>query len=240
MKLVLIRHGDPIYSTDTLTEKGEVEASLLAKKLKGEEMSFVYSSPLGRALRTCTVCSEAIGFPFEVLPWLEEFPTRIFNPHKHRRSIIWDLMPSYFTKHPLLYDADRWMEDVIFSGTDVEEKFNRVKEGLSELLLRHGYQLDGKLIRVNQPNTDTVVLFCHFGVMSVIMSILSGFSPYVYFQHFCALTSSVTTLVTEEREKGIASFRCISYSDVSHLVSENHSPSMAGRFRETEFSEGRE
>ena len=34
MKLVIIRHADPDYPNNTITEKGKVEAELLAKFLK--------------------------------------------------------------------------------------------------------------------------------------------------------------------------------------------------------------
>ena len=34
MKLLLIRHGDPDYTIDSLTEKGHREAQLLAEKMK--------------------------------------------------------------------------------------------------------------------------------------------------------------------------------------------------------------
>jgi probable phosphoglycerate mutase len=33
MRILIIRHGDPYYPTDSLTEKGQREAELLSKKL---------------------------------------------------------------------------------------------------------------------------------------------------------------------------------------------------------------
>ena len=66
-----------------------------------------------------------------------------------------------------------------------------------------------------------------------MMSILTGFSPYVFWQHFCALPTSVTTIVTEEREKGKVMFRCIGFGDLSHLALGNHEASFAARYCET-------
>ncbi len=34
MKLLIIRHGDPDYTIDSLTEKGRREAQLLSKRIK--------------------------------------------------------------------------------------------------------------------------------------------------------------------------------------------------------------
>lgn len=49
MKLLLIRHGDPDYTIDSLTEKGHREAQLLAEKMKNVPVKDFYVSPLGRA-----------------------------------------------------------------------------------------------------------------------------------------------------------------------------------------------
>jgi probable phosphoglycerate mutase len=48
----------------------------------------------------------------------------------------------------------------------------------------------------------------------------------------CAAPSSVTTLVTEERRKGVAYFRMSSFGDISHLYAGGEGPSFAARFCE--------
>jgi probable phosphoglycerate mutase len=48
----------------------------------------------------------------------------------------------------------------------------------------------------------------------------------------CALPSSVTTIVTEERKKGTAHWRCLEYGDTSHLYAAGEKPSFAARFCE--------
>jgi len=48
----------------------------------------------------------------------------------------------------------------------------------------------------------------------------------------CAAPSSVTTLVTEERREGIASFRMTAFGDISHLYAADQAPAFAARFCE--------
>ena len=48
----------------------------------------------------------------------------------------------------------------------------------------------------------------------------------------CAAPSSVTTLTSEERRKGIAGFRMNSYGDISHLYAHDEPPAFAARFCE--------
>ncbi len=52
MKILIIRHGDPDYEHDTLTEKGRREALALADRLDKLSVAAAYVSPLGRAKDT--------------------------------------------------------------------------------------------------------------------------------------------------------------------------------------------
>ncbi|MDO4380999.1 MAG: histidine phosphatase family protein, partial [Clostridia bacterium] len=101
-----------------------------------------------------------------------------------------------------------------------------------ELLKEHGYEHDGRIFKAVKPNHDTIVFFCHFGVECVLLSHLLSVSPMPFWHNFAALPTSVTTLVTEEREKGIASFRILSFGDLSHLYKGGEEPSFACRFCE--------
>ena len=109
---------------------------------------------------------------------------------------------------------------------------------LDELLKRHGYYREGHFYRAERPNNDTIVLFCHFGVACVLLSHLLNISPMVLWHGLCAAPSSVTTLATEERRKGIASFRMLSFGDTSHLYAKGEPPSFAARFCECFGNEG--
>ena len=52
MRLMIVRHGDPDYIHDSLTEKGKREAELLSKRLAKMDIQEFYQSPLGRAQLT--------------------------------------------------------------------------------------------------------------------------------------------------------------------------------------------
>ena len=44
MRLLIIRHGDPDYEADSLTEKGWREAELLADRMEKEKIDYFYVS----------------------------------------------------------------------------------------------------------------------------------------------------------------------------------------------------
>ena len=72
MKLVFIRHGDPDYVNDTLTERGRREARALAERVKTWDVDKFFCSPLGRARDTADVSLKAIGRDATVYDWLRE------------------------------------------------------------------------------------------------------------------------------------------------------------------------
>ena len=65
-----------------------------------------------------------------------------------------------------------------------------------------------------------------------MLSHLLGCSPMVLLHGLVAAPTSVTTLYTEERREGEASFRMGAYGDVSHLYAAGIEPSFSARFCE--------
>ena len=77
MRLLFIRHGDPDYVHDTLTEKGHREAALLAERAEALQLGKCFVSPLGRAQATAGYSMKKLGRTAKTLGWLQEFPARI-------------------------------------------------------------------------------------------------------------------------------------------------------------------
>ena len=55
MKILIIRHADPDYALDSLTEQGWKEAELLAQRISAMDIRSFYVSPLGRAKDTASL-----------------------------------------------------------------------------------------------------------------------------------------------------------------------------------------
>lgn len=239
MKIIIVRHGDPDYTHDCLTEKGKREAELLADKLVKNPATAYYVSPLGRARETAEATLKRLGREAVVCPWMREFAARVKRPDREAPYIPWDMMPAFWTEDKRYYDRDQWYDTEVMRSGETEKEYRWVTESLDKLIADHGYVRDGEYYRAVRPNTDTIVLFCHFGVESVFLGHLLGISPVALWHGTCAQTTSVTTLVTEEREAGIASFRMLTFGDVSHLTEHGEEPSFMARFCEvySDFSQ---
>ena len=232
MKLLIVRHGDPNYIIDSLTETGWKEAELLSHRLGKLDVKKCYCSPLGRAKDTAAASLKKLGMEAEILPWLREFAVRVNRPDKPN-NVAWDWLPQDWTAYPDFFDKDRWVSHPVFQEAKVAEEVKWVWDGLDELLARHGYRREGDFYRVEHANEDTVILFCHFGLECVLLSRLLNVSPMILWHGTCALTTSVTTLITEERREGIAYFRMNGFGDISHLYAAGQEPSFSARFCET-------
>lgn len=233
MKLLIIRHGDPDYYVDSLTEKGWREAECLSKELSRMEVTDFYVSPYGRAKDTASLTLQKMNRTAEELPWLKEFDMRIFRPDcPDKERIVWDWLPQDWTAEPRFYREDEWYKNEYLAPFDIEKEYRYVTGQFDLLLEKHGYRRDGRIYRAERPNHDTLAFFCHFGVEGVILSHLWGVSPMILWHDLCAAPSSVTTLVTEERRKGIANFRMLAYGERTHLYVHGESPAFAARFCE--------
>lgn len=249
MKLIIVRHGDPDYVKDSLTERGWKEAELLVNRFLSMDVKEFYVSPLGRAKDTASCTLKALNRTATECDWLREFPAQLLvsesealqkaYPNTHRDEngflprIMWDCMPSYWTSYPEYFDRHQWRDTEIAAHSDIVKCYDYVTENFDRLLARHGYERCGNYYKAVSPNRDTLVFFCHFGLGCVLLSHLMGVSPFVLWHSTVMAPTSVTTIYTEEREQGIAYFRAGQIGDISHLYAAGVEPSFAARFCET-------
>ena len=234
MELLIIRHGDPDYEKDSLTTKGWQEAEALSEKLIRMDINEFYVSPLGRARDTASCTLKKLNREAAVCPWLKEFDVPIHRPDVPGRKIIsWDWLPQDWTKEPRFYDYENWWKVPVFAQEIMKAEYDAVTQSFDRLLAKHGYLREGNYYRALDPNRKKLAFFCHFGLGCVLLSHLLHISPMILWHQLVAAPSSVTSVVTEERREGIASFRVRSYGDISHLYAKNQEPAFAARFCET-------
>ena len=254
MKIIFVRHGDPDYEHDTLTEKGIREAKLLSDRTVNWPVTQFYCSPLGRAQKTASYTLERVGREAITHDWMKEFFYPIEDPVTGRVGVPWDFMPEYWTNIPQMYDREGWKETEIYrSNPELLPAYTQVCEGIDDILASYGYKRTGNhYLNENHsgqashtasgdaaPHTaegpadktdSTIVIFCHLGVTCVMMSHLLGISPALLFHSLYLAPTSVTILGTEERRGNIAQFRAQVIGDASHLTKGGEPISAAGYF----------
>ena len=256
MRILIIRHGDPDYSIDSLTEKGWREAGLLAPRMLKEHITAFYASPLGRAQDTAKptldLYEKETGSRPEIktLDWLHEFPARIDldltkcgapegTPTLH---CPWNMPPQYWSRQPEFFTQE-WRNHPMYmdKSCEVVPVFERVIKGWGDLMESHGYTRgagsDGHpgYIYDVVPGTEknqTIALFCHHGLGTSLIAAITGIPLPLCWKSFFLPTSSVTTVLMEENPAfpGHPQAHIIGVGDESHLYAGGEPISSSGLF----------
>ena len=252
MHLIFIRHGDPDYVHNTVTEKGKREVECLTPRVCSWKVEDFFVSPYGRAKDTIEPALEKLGREAETLDWLREFDVRVTDPVTKKPKCPWDWLPVYYYAHGEMFDKNKWINSKVYNNKEIIQRYKAVCDGFDEVLERYDYTRKSKNeaiyncfphITQEEALTDThllafqkdtdeknLVFVCHLGVMFVIISHLTGLSPVQLWQGFFVAPTSVTVLSTEERVPGEAVFRVQQLGDVSHLIKNGENPSCSGFF----------
>jgi probable phosphoglycerate mutase len=166
MRLLIIRHGDPDYEKDSLTEKGWREAELLSRRISRMEVAKVYVSSLGRAKDTASLTLQKMGKTAIECQWLREFWPGIKRPDvaEGSRGIAWDWLPQDWTAEEAYFRRESWADTDIMREGRVGEAYAEVVEKFDAVLAEHGYVREGDFYRAPQPRHDCLLLPFRHGV----------------------------------------------------------------------------
>lgn len=236
MRILIIRHAEPYYPTDSLTEKGTREAELLSQKLKDEGITDIYVSPLGRARLTAKPTAEKTGIEPIILDWLREYPQTLnweYNTdfYKAMRS-PWNMPPELWTNDPCIYNNDEWKKSPLLKDSGVEEHFEAVCKEFDVLMAKHGMIKDGEqwIISENCKSDATIALFCHFGLGTSLIAHILNMPLIPVWNSIFLPPSSVTTIYMEQhiKDRPIAHGIFCGIGDTSHLYAGNEPISCSG------------
>ena len=76
MLLYIVRHGEPNYEKDCLTENGKLQAEAVGKRIAASGIDVIYSSPMGRAQETAAPACRLLGLPCNIEDWAHEVEPR--------------------------------------------------------------------------------------------------------------------------------------------------------------------
>ncbi len=157
MKLIFVRHGDPDYVNDSLTEKGFREAELLSRRISKWKVTDFYTSPLGRAKATALPTLNKMNREAKVLDFAREFSYFVDDPITGRHGVPWDFVPSFWTNDALMYEKENWVNAEVFKqNSDIPFKYKEACSKLDELLASYGYIRENNIYRM--PDKEEVFI----------------------------------------------------------------------------------
>lgn len=226
MRVLIIRHGDPEYVTDSLTSEGVREAEALARRLSSEiegKVTHLYTSPRGRARATAAPTEAALKKVAIVENWTRELTYWPRLPGTARPGegglAMWDLAATQVRSIDSLTKNAQW--SLIPDIESAREPFENLQMDSDAFIARHGYVREGHQYRIVRPNRDIIAVFCHGGFGLTWLSHLLNIPLAMVWTSFYLPPSSVTTVLFDERSADFACPRAIGVGDISHLYKED-------------------
>lgn len=221
MLLYLIRHGEPIYGPDTLTDLGRLQAQAVAERLAVHGLDRIYSSPQGRAKETAQPTAEKLGLSVNILPWAREVWPELCLPQPDGSlRLAMGLPGSELRSEENSGLADRWYEmkalEAIEAKTFCEETIVANSDAFLGSL---GYERerDG-VYRIVKENHERIALFTHGGFTMTWLPHLLAIPSHLFWAAFGTTHTGVTILEFKDDGNGYAAPRCLLLSDMSHIL----------------------
>jgi probable phosphoglycerate mutase len=164
----MVRHGDTVLSAEDrfagetdveLSEKGREEARRLAERLRGEKITAVYASPLGRTVETARIIAEPHHLQVQTCDGFREIS------HGH-----WEGMKRHEVEEKFPGEMAEWEKDpYTFAPAGGESGLAVTARALPALI---------DLVR-KHPG-ESILIVSHKATIRLLLSSLLGFDPRRY------------------------------------------------------------
>ncbi len=229
-----IRHGEPIYRPDSLTEYGKEQAEALTKRLALYGIDEIYSSPSTRALQTAQPTCEylnrkpiCLDWTNEVLAW-NEFT--IEESGKKNWVFRDERFVSKFCQRSMRSSDENWMDDSFFQQTNIKKGLERINAETDAFFLRLGFKHDREKggYEVLSHNGKRIALFAHQGFGIAFLSSLLDI-PYPQFCTRFDIGHTGVSVVHFDEKQEFTYPRLLQLSNDSHLYKEGLLKSYCGQ-----------
>lgn len=226
MLLYYVRHGDPIYDPNQLTELGKLQAAAVAKRLARYGVDEVYTSPSNRARQTAQPLCDLVKQDAVILDWADEE-----NPWQDLVIKHPDGRRTWAFRNPetiLLFNSEEvrnlgrlWYTHPAFANTEFGAGICRIQKQADAFLESLGYRHDHARNCYYEvtPNDKRLALFAHEGIGAAFLSCVLDI-PYPMFSTRFAMTPTGVTVLRFEPQNGIVIPQILTYSNDAHIYGE--------------------
>ena len=220
-----VRHGDPIYEPDSLTELGHKQANALAKRFALYGLDQIYCSTSNRAILTAEPTCKILNKEKVLLPWTNEgyiwdFCSVEKDAQGSKQWIFYNkTYRDLFNSPEIRALGDNWVTHPKIPQ-NLKDGVAIINREVDDFMLSLGYKHDRENSTFQKVGTspERVALFAHEGCGKMFLSSLLDI-PYPYLSTHLELGhSSVTTIfIPDDCERA----RVLQWSNDSHLYKED-------------------
>lgn len=223
MILYYVRHGEPNYEHDCLTEKGKLQAEAIAKLLKQLHVDKVYASTMGRATETAMPTAKECNLPIIPCPWAREDLAWKNYTVKVKEGTTWVFwskeMLDNFSSKETQEKGYEFYKLPAYESTNLPIGIPLTDKNVDEFMLSLGYRHDreNKYFIEEKKNDEHVALFAHHGFGLAFLSSLLDI-PYSFFSLRADMChTGLTTILFEPSLNGKVYPKILHLSDDAHL-----------------------
>ncbi len=223
MLLYIIRHGDPIYEPDSLTELGKIQAQAVAKRLSIYGIDKIYSSPLIRARQTAEPTAIMTKNHIEIEDWMSE---DLAADDFIIESGGWVFQNQDYIKimrsQKIFKLGLEWYNSEEFSDKKFKNGYERILNKSDRFFKKLGYihNREERYYSIEKPNDMRVAVFCHQGFgLSWIGTLLDIPLPEIW-TSFDISHSNVTVVEFSNKNGDVCVPKVLTMSNDSHLYRE--------------------
>lgn len=222
MQLYYIRHGEPIYEPDQLTEKGHAQARALGEAMKDYGIDKIFASTSNRARQTAQPLADALQKDVVLLDWCnEKYAADAFGAKDDGKwSWIYRVEKylALFASDEVYALRDKWYEHPAFAALKCKEGYLRAAREADAFLESFGLVRDENehCYRADKLFDGKIALFAHEGFGHFFLPYVT-FIPYPLFARFDNAHTGVTQIDFKPFEDGRVFPRIQYVSNTAHL-----------------------
>ena len=221
MRILFIRHGEPDYENDTLTETGFKQAQLVAQRLKDEGIEEIWSSTHGRAVNTAKFTSDLLGLPIKTADFIREITWGSTNGEElFAGGHPWDIADEMARREMDLNDPD-WRSNQFFANNKAVQCVDQIGKGIDGWLADLGYKRNGFFYDhvIEEDHHRTIAFFCHGGSSSAAIAHIMNL-PFPYVCALLHMEFTGITILRLDRKKGPCTLPCMELANDGRHIKE--------------------
>ena len=229
MLLYYIRHGDPVYSPDSLTPLGERQAEAVGRRLALHGVDDIYASSSKRAQLTGKPLAEMLKKEIGILDWMSEShfwheATTVLENGQRTWICAEPNFVKLFNSPELMAMGRDWEKHPDIAATALPAGLRRIERELDAFLEGYGLIHDRER-RIYIPNEQyddkkRIALFAHAGFGTGFFSCLMDIIYPEIATRFDLPHSGVSIIRFRKCGDGLIP-QIMSYSDLSHIYAEH-------------------
>lgn len=222
MLLFYVRHGDPVYIPDGLTELGRQQADALVSRMAVCRPDKIFASSSNRAIMTAQPSAKHLGKEIRILDWCnEDYAGEEFGVFNENGQRVWCFLNEkarqLFVSPEVRAMDTRWYDHPGFGVNRFKQGVERIQRESDSFFASLGYvhaKEQGGYI-AQRPNDDRIALFAHQGFGLAFLSCLLDIPYPQLCTHFDLGHSSVTAI--EFSGEGLVIPKVLQLSNDSHI-----------------------